>query len=199
MEGDLDNAAAVAGWRHDERRRLRQARLAISAEERREFDRRIAAGVDLVLEAVPPACLAVYWPLPGEPDLRGWYEQLAARGIGLALPAVTARATPLEFRRFVPGSELEPDAANIPSPPAGRPATPDVIIAPVLGFDGSRFRLGNGGGYYDRTLPGLEPPPVLIGVGYARCALESIRPQPHDVPLDYIVTEEGVSPAPGTT
>lgn len=199
MEGDLDKAAAVAGWRNDERRRLRQARQAVPADERREFDARIAAGVDLVLESHPPACLAVYWPLPGEPDLRGWYERLAARGVELALPAVIERNAPLEFRHFSPGEELVPDAARIPSPVPGRPASPDVVIAPVLGFDGQRFRLGNGGGYYDRTLPGLEPQPVLIGVGYARCALESIRPQPHDVPLDYVVTEVAVSPAPGRT
>jgi 5,10-methenyltetrahydrofolate synthetase len=67
--------------------------------------------------------------------------------------------------------------------------TPDLIIAPLLGFDRDRYRLGNGGGYFDHTLATLTNRPFVIGVGYAAGELETIYPQPHDIPMDQILTE----------
>ena len=109
---------------------------------------------------------------------------------------VTARATPLEFRAWQPGASLGRDSMGIPAPLDGERLEPALVVTPCVGFDEAHYRLGNGGGYYDRTLPTFGRPPVLVGVGYRCCALRTIYPQPHDVPLDLLVTEDGVVPAP---
>jgi hypothetical protein len=88
--------------------------------------------------------------------------------------------------------KLAPGVWKIPVPPAGAALRPAVLLAPLLGYDDAGYRLGNGGGYYDRTLAALDSLPLTIGVGYAQGRLASIRPQPHDVPLDAIVTEHGL-------
>jgi 5-formyltetrahydrofolate cyclo-ligase len=66
------------------------------------------------------------------------------------------------------------------------------VIAPVVAFDRACFRLGYGGGYFDRTLAALQPSPLKIGVGYAQFALPSVKPQPYDIAMDFIVTEQGI-------
>jgi 5,10-methenyltetrahydrofolate synthetase len=65
---------------------------------------------------------------------------------------------------------------------------PDVLISPFVGFDTQRYRLGYGGGFFDRTLAALQTPRTVIGVGHPSGALPTIRPQPHDIPMDLIVT-----------
>ncbi|MGH8255774.1 MAG: 5-formyltetrahydrofolate cyclo-ligase [Steroidobacteraceae bacterium] len=69
---------------------------------------------------------------------------------------------------------------------------PDIAIAPVIGFDEACYRLENGGGYFDRTLAALSPRPTIIGVGYARSAIPTIHPLPHNIPMDVIITEQGI-------
>lgn len=204
MSRDGDEAATpaappdLAAWRDRERRRLRAARRAIDAPRREALDRRIANGLERLDAVRRAACLAVYWPLPGEPDLEPWFRRLAARGVTLALPVVVARDHPVEFRRWQPGRALGRDALDIPAPVDGAPAEPDVIIAPCLGFDAACYRLGNGGGYYDRTLAGITARPTVIGVAYALAALPTIHPRDHDVPMDAVVTEDGVIGTPAS-
>ncbi|MBL8584642.1 MAG: 5-formyltetrahydrofolate cyclo-ligase, partial [Rhizobiaceae bacterium] len=65
---------------------------------------------------------------------------------------------------------------------------PDIVIAPLVGFDESGYRLGYGGGFFDRTLATMAPRPRAIGVGYAECGLSTIYPQPHDIAMNLIVT-----------
>jgi 5-formyltetrahydrofolate cyclo-ligase len=79
-------------------------------------------------------------------------------------------------------------------PAEGSAVRPDALIIPLVGFDGAGFRLGYGGGYYDRTLAQLDPLPLRVGLGYANAELATIYPQPHDVPMSMIVTDLGVSP-----
>jgi 5,10-methenyltetrahydrofolate synthetase len=105
---------------------------------------------------------------------------------------VVSRNQPLVFRPWRPGTRLERGVWNIPVPADGPEVVPDVVIAPIVGFDVDRYRLGYGGGYYDRTLATIPTKPSVIGVGYVQAALETIHPQPHDVPMDVIVTERGV-------
>jgi 5-formyltetrahydrofolate cyclo-ligase len=81
----------------------------------------------------------------------------------------------------------------IPYPAHGPAVTPTVALAPVVGFDQGAYRLGYGGGFFDRTLAVLRPRPLVIGVGYECAAVSTIFPQPHDIPMDWIVT--GASPA----
>jgi 5,10-methenyltetrahydrofolate synthetase len=82
---------------------------------------------------------------------------------------------------------------NIPVPPAdAKQVTPDIALAPLVGWDRDCFRLGYGGGYFDRTLAVLKPAPFKIGIGYAAARLPTIYPQPHDIAMDLILTEDGI-------
>ncbi len=182
-----------ASWRAAERRRLIAARLAMPAVERRRLARRIGAALDKLLADVAGLVIAAYWPIRGEPDLRPWLESVRARGAHCALPVVVAANAPLEFRSWRPGDRLARGVWNIPVPADGPPVAPQVLIVPVVGFDAGGHRLGYGGGFYDRTLAAATPRPFAIGVGASVAALSSIDPQPHDVPMDAIVTEHGAT------
>ncbi|MEP4420404.1 MAG: 5-formyltetrahydrofolate cyclo-ligase, partial [Nitratireductor sp.] len=113
------------------------------------------------------------------------------RGGTLALPVVVEKAAPLVFRDWRPGMKLEKGVWNIPVPPAAPAVIPDIVISPVVGFDPANYRLGYGGGFFDRTLAALPARPTVIGVGYAAAAIATIYPQPHDIAMDFIVTEAG--------
>ena len=112
---------------------------------------------------------------------------LTERGVRVALPVVIAHGQPLEFREWRPGARLARGVWNIPYPADGAVVTPDVAVAPLVGFDRACYRLGYGGGFFDRTLASLEPRALAIGVGYPQSELATIFPQPHDVPMDWIV------------
>lgn len=191
-EGDDGALATVREWRRSERARLIEKRKAIAAGERRTLDAAIAVRLDELLGDVAGRRIAVYWPIRGEPDLRDWFEALEGRDAELALPVVEGRDRPLSFRRYRPGDRLVPGALKIPVPEGVETVLPDVVLSPVVGFDRARHRLGNGGGYYDRTLAALPRRPLTIGVGYARLELRTVYPQDWDVPMDVIVTESAV-------
>jgi 5,10-methenyltetrahydrofolate synthetase len=116
-----------------------------------------------------------------------------AGGGRCALPVVVAPGQPLVFRAWAPGEALVRGVWNIPVPAETAPVVvPDVVIAPVVGFDPACHRLGHGAGYYDRTLAVLPKTTRVLGVGYALAALATIYPQWHDRPMHAIVTPEGV-------
>jgi 5-formyltetrahydrofolate cyclo-ligase len=186
----------VARWRKAARERLVAARLAIPAETRRGLDRGIVAGLDALLGDVRGRTVAAYWPFRAEPDLRGWLGELIGRGAACALPVVVAKGAPLAFRPWRPGAPLVRGVWNIMVPAEGPEVTPDILFVPVVGFDPWCYRLGYGGGFYDVTLAALPKGRRAIGVGYAIAALATIFPQPHDVPLDAVVTPERVVHAP---
>ncbi|ANO52463.1 5-formyltetrahydrofolate cyclo-ligase [Woeseia oceani] len=189
-------AADIASWRDNERKRLLAQRRAMDSAARLSHDQSIMAHLDQYLLALigsgEQPLIAVYWPIRGEPDLRRWYSQAAGRGWRLALPAVVRRDAALSFRSWCPGDELRPDLLNIPAPAACDEVEPAVIITPFVGYDRGGYRLGNGGGYYDRSLPAMARMPQLIAVGDHFGALRSIYPQPHDIPMNAVVTEQGV-------
>ncbi|MCO5106297.1 MAG: 5-formyltetrahydrofolate cyclo-ligase [Burkholderiaceae bacterium] len=201
MSDEAAEPQTWAQWRGAERRRLIAARLAIPAGERRHHAQRIGAGLDALLPDLAGLVVAVYWPIRGEPDLRPWIASIRRRGARCALPVVLGRDAPLAFREWRDGARLEPGVWNIPVPADGAQLAPGIVIAPVVGFDERGYRLGYGGGYYDRTLAAATPRPCAIGVGHSGAALPSIDPQAHDVPMDAIVTERGVQvhrPCPPT-
>ena len=186
---DLPGTVSTAEWREQERKRLISARQGISVRERSTRTDAIITALDKLLPDIRGQTVSLYWPFRGEPDLRGWMNALIERGADCALPVVLAKATPLGFRSWRPGEQLERGVWGIPIPARGRDVQPTIVIAPVVGFDESRYRLGYGGGYYDRTLAVLQPKPFVIGVGFEQQRIESIRPQWHDVAMDAIVTE----------
>lgn len=190
---DLGQVRDLKRWRRAERERLLAVRLALPAEQRRRFSERIAEELDRLLGDLVGQIVGVYWPFRGEPDLRSWMEGLAQRGAICVLPVVVGPKQPLAFRVWRRGDELEPGVWSIPVPVARQEATPDIVIAPLLGYDRAGYRLGNGGGFYDRTLAALPQRPLVVGVGYQRLAIPTIYPQAYDIAMDVIVTEEGFS------
>ncbi|MEP9388242.1 5-formyltetrahydrofolate cyclo-ligase [Mesorhizobium sp. KR9-304] len=179
----------IARWRKTERERLIAARLAVPAEARAAMSARIATQLDAIVADVSGRIVSLYWPFRGEPDLRPWLASLAARGGTPALPVVVEKAQPLIFRAYRPGDRLEKGVWNIPIPAEGDPVMPDIVIAPLVGVDPRNYRLGYGGGFFDRTLAALPQKPLVIGVGYETQRIPTIHPQPHDIPMDRIVTE----------
>lgn len=168
-------------------------RLALSHERRTALTSRLEAHLDALVAQLAPTVLAFCWPYRGEPDLRAWVSHWVAHGDGrervAALPVVLEKATPMVFRKWTPGMELSFDRHGIPHPPEGDAIVPDVVLVPCNAFDAGGYRLGYGGGYFDRTLAVIDP--VAIGVGFEFGRAETVFPQPHDRPMDWIVTEEG--------
>ncbi len=187
MAEDLNDWPAIARWRKTERERLIAERLAIPADARTERSGEIARQLDVLLSNVAGRIVSLYWPFRGEPDLRPWLASLVARGATPALPVVIEKAHPLVFRAYRPGDKLEKGVWNIPIPAADAPVIPDVVIAPLVGVDPQHYRLGYGGGFFDRTLAALPRKPLVIGVGYAMQRIPTIHPQPHDIPMDRII------------
>ncbi len=144
------------------------------------------------LKTMPVSRLAFYSPIRGEPDVRpavtAWLAQDKART--LALPVVNGQV--LEFRAWAPGTPLVPGAYGIPVPQGTPLVQPQVLLIPCLGVDMQRYRLGYGGGFYDRTLAALKVRPVAVGIAFDCGRLRSIGPQSHDIRLDLVITESGV-------
>ena len=194
---DPEQARDVARWRKAERTRLRAARLALSVAERKEIGEALAGYLRQVLQdrfgGAQGKVLSAYWPIKGEPDLRPLMADLHEGGVTVALPLVETKAAPLTFRRWTPETRMVRGDWNIPVPPPDAPVvTPDIALAPLVGWTADGYRLGYGGGYFDRTLAALAPKPFVIGIGFQAAQLKTIYPQPHDIPLDLILTENGV-------
>lgn len=197
MAVDPQQARDVARWRKAERARLRAERLARSVEDRTAVAAALARHLRTVLatrfDGGQDRVVSAYWPIKGEPDLRPLMADLHAQGVTIALPLVEHKAAPLVFRCWTPETAMIRGDWNIPVPPPEAEAlTPDITLAPLVGWDSDGFRLGYGGGYFDRTLAALTPRPFTIGTGLHSARLATIFPQPHDIRLDVILTQEGV-------
>jgi 5-formyltetrahydrofolate cyclo-ligase len=186
------NPVSLAGWRKSERQRLIAARLAVAAPQLESWRLRIDAGLERAFPGLARARVAFCWPIQNEYDARHFARTLRERGALTALPVVVAAKAPLVFREWYPGVELAHGALNIPYPVNAQEVTPDAVLVPMNGWDAQGHRLGYGGGFFDRTLASLAKRPLTIGVSYELARLESIHPQPWDMPMDYVVTERGV-------
>jgi 5-formyltetrahydrofolate cyclo-ligase len=170
------------------------ARAALPAAERAEKTARIHARLAEFLIEKAPGVLAFTWPIAGEADLRPLVEMYRAAGSGrkLALPEVVGRGQPMVFREWLPGSRLREQRFGVMVPAEGELLHPDAILLPPVAFDEEGYRLGYGGGYYDRTLAVLDPRPLAVGAGFELSRCPTIHPQDWDQPLDAVVTEAGV-------
>ncbi len=144
------------------------------------------------------AVAAIYHPQGAEMDPYPLAAILERQGVRIALPTAVARDAPLVFRLLSEDGAMRPDAVGIPSPSDDAPAVrPDLVICPLLGFDRRGGRLGQGGGFYDRTLAALraDGPVVAIGLAYAAQELPDVPAGPFDEALDGVLTEQGYRPA----
>lgn len=193
---DPQQARDVARWRRGQRSQLLAARQALSVDQRQVASQSIAQHLATALQTPIKGgarVVAFYWPIRGEPDLRPVMRALYDQGLSIALPLVETPKSPLVFRRWTPDTAMQRGHWNIPvPPPEAEQILPDIALAPLVGWDRSAYRLGYGGGYFDRTLAALQPRPFVIGVGYQQAELATIYPQPHDIALGCIVTEEGL-------
>ncbi len=183
----------LMAWRKELRRELLAHRQAVPAERllawRTAMDRHLQYGFPGLARGVVAFC----WPIRNEYDARHLLHRLRQQGAVTALPVVVAPQAPLVFREWHPGVELAVGKLDIPYPKAGAELAPDTVLLPMNGFDRQGYRLGYGGGFFDRTLEALKDRrPAVIGVAFELAAIETIRPQAWDIPVDYVVTERGI-------
>lgn len=139
--------------------------------------------------------VSAYWPIQTELDVRPAMHELERHGVDLALPFVAAKAAPLVFRAWGEGDPLVESAYDIPVPETRAPiVVPTLVIVPLLAYDRLGYRLGYGGGYYDRTLAVLRHAGdvVAVGAAFAGQLVEAVPKDETDEVLDFIVTEHGV-------
>lgn len=174
------------------RREKLAARMRLEETSRAALSARIEAHLAALLASLPPQTLAFCAPVRGEFDARPLASLLIERGWRTAMPVVEAAHAPMNFRGWTPSSAMDIDRHGIPIPAGGPAVVPAIVLLPLVAFDAQGFRLGYGGGYFDRTLAAMVPRPLAIGVGFELGRVADIRPQTHDIRLDAVVTEAGV-------
>lgn len=189
-----DSAAknGLGAFRNALRSRLIATREALPAEQHAQLSHNIERHLGAIVDALNPAVLAFCWPFRGEFDARGLVAARLRHGLRACLPVVIDNGSPLEFREWTPQSEMIEDRYGIHIPVRGASLRPDAILMPLNAFDEGGYRLGYGGGYFDRSLAALTPRPRAVGVGFELARVPSIRPQAYDLPMDLIVTEAGI-------
>jgi 5-formyltetrahydrofolate cyclo-ligase len=180
--------ASSAQTKADLRRSLLAERRAIPAETRAQWDRQLCANIVKWWEGSGVDALGVYWPLRDEPDLHAAYAELSRRGVRLLLPVVMQRDTALEFASWEIGEAMVKDGMGVAVPAHLRiEPYPPALLVPCLGFNSGGFRLGYGGGFYDRTLA-RDPRPATVGVAWS-CLEVEFGVDNHDIALDVVITE----------
>jgi 5,10-methenyltetrahydrofolate synthetase len=194
LERELNPSIArnpIAESKNTLRKTLLEARLhaALKPAAQEALNRRLLDA----LKRHQPACVGFYWPLPGEFDARGaiaiWLAGGANRQAGL--PVIRSRGEALRFHAWAPDTPMKIGHHRIPEPASETVVIPELLFVPCVGFDADGYRLGYGGGYYDRTLAAWPAAkrPVTVGIAYEACRTEALVREAHDIPLDLILTE----------
>ena len=194
----LGTAATTAFLKAQVRAALIEQRLALP-------DRQLRADLlqrvmRIWLVGRPDTAIGAYWPIKGEfdplPALHRWKEDGELQGEPqrrrIGLPVVDKVHKTLTFHAWHPGCPMEEDAYGIPKPKDTEVIVPTLLFVPCVGYSAGGWRLGYGGGFYDRTLAALEPRPVTVGLGFSCGLLGDFQPEAHDVPLDALLSDEGV-------
>lgn len=184
-----NNWDEVRDWRKRTREILIAGRLALGVSVLLKKGERAKQNMLAAVDLRQYPTLGIYWSMRGEIDVRDIARRHIEAGGSVALPVVVEKAAPVEFWQWRPGMGMKRGVWNIPVPMKREVLTPDACILPLVGFDGENYRLGYGGGYYDRTLAAMARRPFCVGLGYADARLPSIFPQPHDIPMNIIVTD----------
>lgn len=183
----LTSEPMLSATKADLRRSAREKRKTLA---RSGFAEEIARYAD-ALPVRDGATIGAYHALPEEADPALLLETLAAKGRHIAFPRIAVKGLPLDYHRVPDGEIMPPGAFGIHEPLDTWPRVrPDLLLVPLLAFDGRGHRLGYGGGFYDRTLALLNIP--AIGIAYAGQEVASLPDEPHDRTLDMILTEQGL-------
>ncbi len=177
------------------RERMRRARAGVTAEERERAARLMRPAFAKAVELPADAIVAGYIASGSELSATPLLAALEERGIALALPVVGERGQRLIFRRWKSGDALTPNRYDIGEPlPDKQEVTPTHLLVPLLAFDDHGYRLGYGGGYYDRTLTAMRATGKIKAIGLAFHAqrLGFVPRGPGDEPLDMVLTERSV-------
>ncbi|PZQ01006.1 MAG: 5-formyltetrahydrofolate cyclo-ligase [Variovorax paradoxus] len=177
---------------------LLEARLALP--DRMERARALQQVMRIWLVGRADTVIGAYWPIKGEfdplPALHRWKEDGELQGEAtrkrIGLPVVDKVHKTLTFHAWYPGCPMEEDAYGIPKPNGTEVVVPTLLFVPCVGYAAGGYRLGYGGGFYDRTLATLQPKPLTVGLGFGTGFLDDFEPEPHDVPLDAILNDHGV-------
>ena len=178
-------------WRKAQRAELLARREAVPRDVRAQWNEAVTRGLVEGFSALADCVIGFCWPYKGEVDARFFVYEMRKRGAKAALPAVVAKGAPLEFREWWPGAPMVPGVFDLPVPQTAV-VRPHALLIPPVGFGARGYRLGYGGGYFDRTLAAMQPQPLKVGVAFEISRMETIHPQPHDVPMDFIVTERAI-------
>ncbi|MDR1275020.1 MAG: 5-formyltetrahydrofolate cyclo-ligase [Candidatus Accumulibacter sp.] len=193
---DTDEAKARTDARRALRAHLIERRLAVSPSTHALYSSRISDSLQAHFPELEERRVAFCWPMKNEPDLRPLLRRWTQRnrpGFMALLPVVKKRGTALVFRKWTPDAPMATDAFGLAVPDEdAETANPEALLIPVNAFDAAGYRLGYGGGFFDRTLAQLEPPPLAIGIGFEMARVDSIDPAAHDRRLNAVVTEAGV-------
>lgn len=184
---------AQAAWRKQQREQLLAARTAASAQDRAIWSAAIDATLLAVLDLQAPCVLGWCWPYRAEFDARPLAARLRARGVRSALPVVRGPGLPLAFHQWWPGVAMDKGVYDIPVPRGTESLQPDLLLVPPVGIDARGYRLGYGGGYFDRTLAAMARKPVCIATAFELSRIDSLDPQAHDIGMDFVVTESGIA------
>ncbi len=181
----------IRQWRKTQRAELLARRRSISRAQHREWTETMTQLLVTGFPLLQRMTISFYWPFQGEFDPRFAIHQFRKGGAIAALPEVTQKAAPLRFRQWWPGIAVTPGVFDLPVPD-GPVVTPGALLIPPVGFDAQGYRLGYGGGYFDRTLAAMPVPPLKIGVAFELSRIATIHPQAHDIAMDFMVTEAGI-------
>jgi len=187
-----DSWLEIRAWRRQQRERLVGERMALAAVEHRDCSAAINAHLGAGFVFPAGTVIGFCWPFKNEFDTRFAIRAYRERGAVAALPVVIDKSSPLQFRQWWPGAPMAKGVYDIPYPRDTELRVPDVAFVPMNGFDAQGYRLGYGGGYFDRTLAAQSPRPVAVGIAFGFARLPTIFPQPHDIAMDFVVTETGV-------
>ncbi len=182
----------IRDWRKQQRAALVERRLALPAATIAQWGAAMTESLVAGFPMLAGMTIGFCWPYKNEFDARFAVRRFRDQGATAALPAVVEKAGPLQFRTWWPGAPMKPGVYDIPIPDGTEIVLPDAAIVPMNGFDGDGYRLGYGGGYFDRTLASLAQRPLAIGASFEFARLATIQPQSHDIPMDFVVTEAGL-------
>ena len=193
----LDNSADSLAFRAAIRRERLAARLALASDAHRHTATctQIERHLSDWFSARAPTRFGFCAAIRGEFDAQPLAKRLIAQGWQAAMAVSVQANCPLEFREWTPQSTMITDRHGIPVPQSALVAAPDILLIPLLAFDAQGFRLGYGGGYFDRTLSALATrlsKPLAVGVGFALAKVDTVYPQVHDEAMDFIITENGI-------